>query len=158
VVGAYCGSVTLLADVAVQRLYVWKGPEIEDVLDGAVQTANFSYLSARFLARQSVRIARKQAGRLLERHNVDSVWDLVDEVRKSPVETTSAAVGHAVDALSWATSTVWQAPSWSKGLQDVVTGTLSATYSAPGEATDATAPNKKCERCSCCGGCPSQKT
>merc|ERR1719362_556604 len=41
VVGAYCGSVTLLADVAVQRLYVWKGPEIEDALDGAVQTANF---------------------------------------------------------------------------------------------------------------------
>jgi len=148
--GAYCGSVVLMADMVVQRLYGWKGPEIEDALDGAVQTANFSYVSARFLARQSVRIARKQTSRLLERHSVDSVWDLVDEVRKHPLDTASAAVGHTISALTWAGRTAWQAPSWSKGLQDVLVGALSASCSSPGNTADATAPTNRCESCSCC--------
>jgi len=150
VAGAYCGSAVLLADVVVQRFYGWKGPEIEDALDAAVQTAIFSYLSARFLARQSIRIARKQAGRLLERNSVDSVWDLVDEVRKNPVKTMSAVVSHTVNALTWAGSTAWQAPSWSRGFQDVVVGVLSATNPTPGDTTDATAPTSS--------SCPSRKT
>jgi len=117
--GAYWLAVALLADAALQRTYAWKGSEIEDAVEGAVRTANFSYLSARLLARHSLRVVQRQAERALDgRTPSDLARDVAKEVCEDPLGSAQVAAGHVASAARWAGGRLCELPRWAASARD----------------------------------------